>query len=544
MRMFTRLVREEAERPFDLEAGPVFRAKLLRLDHEHHVLVVTMHHIIADGWSHNIFQQELWSIYDAMVRGAKPALPPLPIQYGDFSAWQSEWLVSDEAREHLDFWTKELSSSLTILDFPTDHPPSHRISLQGGLETFLLPQDLTRALKSRSQAENVTMFMLLLTGFVVLLSRYADQPEVTVGSPVANRRTETEPLIGPFAGPVAIHVKLAGNPKLRDVLEQVRDATLNALAHAELPFEVLLEKLQVRSVHGRNPLFQFYFFYQTAFLQPRQLQQLKVTPMPTFGLGTPFEMQLGIIERAEGVRLQLEYNAGLFKQATIQRVLDDYRKILETMLRNPEQSAGELAISAPPKRKSSEPAISIQARPAVARNETEKKLTKLWEELLGVRPIGIQQNYFDLGGNSLLAVRLFARIQKEFSVSLPLATLFEAQTIAELAEILDRRARNGGWSPLVTIQPSGSRPPFFCIHGGGGSVLIYRALSQHLGSDQPFYGLESQGLDGQRPLLTRIEDMAELYVRELRRVQPHGPYFLGGYCMGGTRGARNGAAPD
>ena len=528
-----RLVREEAERPFDLEGGPVFRAKLLRLDHEHHVLVVTMHHIIADGWSHNVFQQELWSIYDAMVRGAKPALPPLPIQYGDFSAWQSEWLVSDEAREHLDFWTKELSSSLTILDFPTDHPPSHRISLQGGLETFLLPQDLTRALKSRSQAENVTMFMLLLTGFVVLLSRYADQREVTVGSPVANRRTETEPLIGPFAGPVAIHVKLAGNPKLRDVLEQVRDATLNALAHAELPFEVLLEKLQVRSVHGRNPLFQFYFFYQTAFLQPRQLQQLTVTPMPTFGLGTPFEMQLGIIERAEGVRLQLEYNAGLFEQATIQRVLDDYRKILETMLRNPEQSAGE-AISAPPKRKSPEPAIFIKARPAVARNETEKKLTKLWEELLGVRPIGIQQNYFDLGGNSLLAVRLFARIQKEFSVSLPLATLFEAQTIAELAEILDRRARNAGWSPLVTIQPSGSRPPFFCIHGGGGSVLIYRALSQHLGSDQPFYGLESQGLDGQRPLLTRIEDMAELYVRELRRVQPHGPYFLGGYCMGGT----------
>jgi non-ribosomal peptide synthetase component F/thioesterase domain-containing protein len=529
-----RLVREEAERPFDLGLGPVFRAKLLRLDDDHHVLVVTMHHIIADGWSHNVFQNELWTIYEAISHGANPVLPDLPIQYGDFTAWQREWLASDDAREQLEFWTARLSRSLTVLDFPTNHPPSHRISLQGGLETLLLPQELTRALKSKSQSENVTMFMLLLAGFVTLLSRYANQPEVIVGSPVANRRPETEPLIGPFSGPVAIHVDLSGNPPLRDVLAKVRDATLNALAHAELPFEVLLDKLKVRSVHGRNPLFQFYFFYQTAFLQPRQLQQLTVTPMSTFGLGTPFEMQMGIIERAEGVRLQLEYNAGLFERTTIQRVLEDYRGILEAMLANPAQRTCDLQIHPPAKAKTSPPAIAVKQNAFAPRNETEKKLAELWENLLGVQPIGIEQNYFELGGNSLLAVRLFARIQKEFSVNLPLATLFEAQTIAGLASVLDNKTYGRDWSPLVPIQTLGTRPPFFCIHGGGGSVLIYRALSQHLGADQPFYGLESQGLDGRLPLLTKIEDMAELYVRELRRVQPHGPYFLGGYCMGGT----------
>ncbi len=531
-----RLVREEAGRPFDLGQGPVFRAKLFHLDPEHHVLVVTMHHIIADGWSHNVFQQELWTVYEAIARGETPALPDLAIQYGDFAAWQSDWLASDEAREHLDFWTSELSSSLAVLDVPTDHPPSHRISLQSGLETFLLPQELTRALKAKSQSENVTMFMLLLAAFVMLLSRYAEQLEVIVGSPVANRRPETEGLIGPFSGPVALHVGLSGNPDLRDVLGRVRDATLQTLAHAELPFEVLLDKLNVRSVHGRNPLFQFYFFYQTAFLQPRQLRQLNVTPMSTFGLGTPFEMQLGIIERAEGVRLQLEYNAGLFERATILRVLEDYRRILEAMLNNPAQRLGDLQISPPKRAKAQEPEpeAAVEAKVFAARNETEKTLTKLWEELLGVQAIGIQQNYFDLGGNSLLAVRLFARIHKEFGVNLPLATLFEAQTVEQLAHVLDNKKDTGDWSPLVTIQPAGSKPPFFCIHGGGGNVLIYRALSQHLGTDQPFYGLESQGLDGRRPLLTKIEDMAELYVREIRRVQPHGPYFLGGYCMGGT----------
>ena len=162
-------------------------------------------------------------------------------------------------------------------------------------------------------------------------------------------------------------------------------------------------------------------------------------------------------------------------------------------------------------------------------NETEKRLVKLWEELLDVHLIGIHQNYFDLGGNSLLAVRLFTRIGQEFNANLPLSTLFQAQTVAALADILRSKPREENWSPSVAIQPTGSRPPFFCIHGGGGNVLIYRALSQHLGLDQPFYGLQSQGLDGRRALLTRIEDMAELYVRELRRVQPHGPYFLGGY---------------
>lgn len=530
-----RLVREEAAKRFDLQQGPVFRAKLFRLDPEHHVLVVTMHHIIADGWSHNVFQQELWTIYEAIARGEKPALQDLAIQYGDFTAWQNEWLASDEAREHLEFWTKELSRSLTVLDVPTDHPPSHRISLHGGLETFLLPQDLARALKAKSQSENATMFMMLLAAFTMLLSRYAEQSDVIVGSPVANRRPETEGLIGPFSSPVALHVGLSGNPTVQEVLRRVRDVTLQALAHAELPFEVLLDKLNVRSVHGRNPLFQFYFFYQTAFLQPRQLRQLTVTPMSTFGLGTPFEMQLGIIERAEGVRLQLEYNAGLFERATILRVLEDYRRILEAMLTNPAQRLGDLQVSPPTRAKAPEPAPqgAVEAKIFAARNETEKTLAKLWEELLGVQPIGMHQNYFDLGGNSLLAVRLFARMHKEFGVNLPLATLFEAQTIEELARVLDNKD-TGEWSPLVTIQPAGSKPPFFCIHGGGGNVLIYRSLSQHLGTNQPFYGLESQGLDGRRPLLTTIGDMAELYVREIRRVQPHGPYFLGGYCMGGT----------
>jgi len=166
-------------------------------------------------------------------------------------------------------------------------------------------------------------------------------------------------------------------------------------------------------------------------------------------------------------------------------------------------------------------------------DDTTRQIARIWQELLGVESVGLDQNYFDLGGDSVLAVRLFAQIEKAFKVKLPLATLFEAPTIRELAQVLRNEVPSTGWSPLVAIQPSGSRPPFFCIHGAGGNVLIYRELSQHLGPDQPFYGLQSQGLDGTSPPLTRIEDMAALYVKAIRSQQPHGPYFIGGYCGGG-----------
>jgi thioesterase domain-containing protein len=181
----------------------------------------------------------------------------------------------------------------------------------------------------------------------------------------------------------------------------------------------------------------------------------------------------------------------------------------------------------------SEPVIK-EAEPRRAANPTERKLQAIWESLLGTSPIGLNQNYFELGGTSILAVRLFAQIAREFQRKLPLSILFEAQTIAQLGEVLQTDGASPDWSPLVAIQPNGSRPPFFCIHGGGGNVLIYRELSRHLGADQPFYGLQAQGLDGERPCLTTIEEMASLYVKEIRRVQPQGPYYLGGYCMGGT----------
>ena len=167
-------------------------------------------------------------------------------------------------------------------------------------------------------------------------------------------------------------------------------------------------------------------------------------------------------------------------------------------------------------------------------DDISRQLLGIWQELFGVESVGLEQNFFDLGGDSSVAVQMFARVDAVFKVELPLATLYDAPTVADLARIIRGETASSGWSPLVAIQPAGSRPPLFCMHGAGGNVLLYRDLSRHLGADQPFYGLQSQGLDGSSPPLTRIEEMAALYLKEIRRVQRHGPYYLGGYCGGGT----------
>lgn len=176
----------------------------------------------------------------------------------------------------------------------------------------------------------------------------------------------------------------------------------------------------------------------------------------------------------------------------------------------------------------------VRGQSSVTEGDIRGQLTRIWQELLGLDSIAPDQNYFDLGGDSALAVHLFTQIEKSFGVKLPLASLFEAPTIDELARVLSREASPSGWSPLVAIQTSGSRPPFFCVHGAGGNVLIYRDLARRLGENQPFYGLQALGLDGSCQPLTRIEDMATLYLKDIRKIQPHGPYFLGGYCSGGT----------
>jgi len=456
------LIRKEAAQPLPLETGPLFRATLFRLAPDEYLLLTLIHHILADGWSNKILQDDLWANYSALAEGREPSLAPLTIQFSDFTAWQRDWLDSAEAQQQLDFWLKRLDGELPIVNVPTDRPATLRPASHGAIETLLLPEELVRSLKDLGQSENATMFTLLLSAFGVLLSRYSRQSDLLIGSPVANRRMETELLIGPFAGPLCLRLDFAGNPSLRELLGRVREVVFDALGHTDLPFESLIEHIKMRTVSGRKPVFQFYFFYQTAFLQPRHVGQLKIEPTPTFSLGIPFELQLAMIERQEGLRAQLEYNPDLFDAATVRHILTDYQKVLSAIVENRSLPLDEVQVAPPehiPASANPAPAAQIEFIPPA--DDLERSLARIWEKVLSVRPVGRAQNYFDLGGNSLLAARLFQEIEDAFGVRLPLSTLFHTQTVGDLANLLRREDSGAAWSSLVEIQPGGPRPPFF-----------------------------------------------------------------------------------
>ena len=506
----TALLRDEAQRPFDLGRGPLFRVKLFRIGLNEHILILTLHHIIADGWSQNIVQRELWSLYEMLLDNRKAALSPLAIQYGDVAVWQREWLESAESREHLDFWTKQLAAPLPVLDFPTDRPVTNRPASHGAIAKITFPDDLIGAVKSFGRSENATNFMAMAACFSVLLHRYTLQTDMVIGSPVANRRRETESLIGPFAGPFALRLNLAGNPTFREVLKRTSDTTMDALAHTDLPFEVLLEQLKLRSVSGRNPLFQFYFLYQTAFLQPRQLSNLKITPIPTFSVGTPFEIQLAIIERQDGVYAQLEYNPDLFDAATITDILENFKVLLHDAISNPDvQISGLKGPTFAKTQAGPQPATHDYVAP---RNQDEAKLVQIWQMLFDLPRIGVKDDFFQLGGQSLLAAQLVSEVEKQWGVTIDLSTLLVASTIEKFALWLGKTSAAD--TSIVPLRASGDKAPLFCFHGGGGHVLAYREMSELMPKDQPVYGVRAPDLDGAEQFLN-VEELTETYLAEI-----------------------------
>jgi non-ribosomal peptide synthetase component F/thioesterase domain-containing protein len=526
------LLREEARHPFDLQHGPLFRACLFRLRPDDFVLIITTHHILADGWSQRIVQDELWSMYEALAGAHSPSLAPLPIQYADFAAWQKDWLSSQEATEHLNYWLKQLDGPLKVIDFPTDRPAALRMTSNGGVESFAVPGVLLQALKNLGKSEGVTMFTLTLACFAILIHRCSNQPSMLIGSAVANRRPETEPLIGPFAGPISFRFDFSDNPTLNGVLRRVSEISLEALDHSDLPFEALLKQLRVQSVNGRTAFFQFYFLYQVAFLQPHAMSGLTVTPMPTFSVGTPFELQLAMIERQDEVRVNLEYNADLFDRETIQALLQYYETLLHAMVSSPDQHIADLAAPAIREnfRVSANAAGEVPRRYVAPRTADESKLAEIWNNILKVPQIGVHDNFFELGGHSLLAAQLVSQVKLQFGITIDLSLLMVAPTIEQLAGKL-RQSLQKDLPHIVAVRETGVKPPLFCIHGGGGHLLDYRDMIAALPDDLPVYGLRASDVNEAYP--ETVEELAEQYILEIQRVRPHGPYQICGLSFGG-----------
>lgn len=1042
-----RLLRDLAELPFDLATDSLLRVTLVRLAEDQHILLLSMHHIICDGWSMGLLCAELASCYQAALAGAPVSKSDLAVQYADFASWQRQLLTSEVFETQLSYWQRQLEGVPAVLEMPTDRSRPAVQTFRGARESFVIPTGVAAELQSLSRREGVTLFMTLLAAWQCLLHRYTGENDIVVGSPIAGRNcTDAEDLIGLFVNALALRTDLSGNPTFQELLGRVREVTLGAFAHQDLPFEKLVEELRPERNLSYNPIFQVVFALQNGPTQELQLADLESEVVDLKTTTAKFDLTLDILESQEGLSCSLEYNSDLFDAGRIKRALGHFQTMLQGIVSDPAQRVSSLPLlseteqqhliiglndtatdypatqsipqlfeeqvalnpdatavifgeqemtyrelnrranqlawylrklgvgpevavgirmdrsiemvlalvgivkagggylpldlSYPPDRVAfmlddarvsvllteqhlvdslpettarvvsvdtirdlvsqepeanpdhvvtpqnliyiiytsgstgnpkgvlipqqavtrlvrdtnyvalkpsdriaqasnasfdaatfeiwgaflngacvvgvskdialsprrfaeelrdqqisvmflttalfnqiardvpaafgsmrqlmvggeavdpqlfkvvldqgaperllnvygptetttfatwqlvtavAEDAVSIpigrpisntyirildqylnavpvgvdgqiyiggpglareylgrpdltsekfipdpysadrtarlyktgdtgryladgsieyigrldqqvkirgfrielteieallnqhagvresvvlaradvpgekrlvaylvpapgadhntvelrrhlqeklpeymvpaifvfldslplspngkverkllpapgEERPELEkafvapRTEVETRLTAIWEKALAVRPIGIQDNFFELGGHSLLAVRLFAQIEKAFGHKLPLAILFQAPTIERLAQEIQEQALSESWSALVPIQPSGSKQPIFCVHAVGGNVLEYHELARHLGPDQPFYGLQSLGLDGKQAPLTCIEEMAACYLKEMRKAQPHGPYMIGGRSFGG-----------
>ena len=561
-----RLVNEEAHVKFDLAQGSLFIAKLLRLEADQHILLLTLHHIICDGWSNGVLVREIGKIYDALSQGQLSPLSDLPFQYADFALWQQEWLNSESFADQLAYWKQQLGRVLPALDLPTDFARNGNRTSFGAIESLLLSQTLTRALKALSQREDVTPFMTFLAAFKILLHCYSGKDNILLGSPAANRiQSETEELIGAFANTLLLKTDLSGNPSFRETLRRVKDVSLGAFGNQSLPFEKLVEEIKPAESRQSRQLFQVLFIFQTAFMQPVELSDLTITPMRSVSPGSVFDLSLGVVERNEGTRLQLEYNTDLFKAETVKRMLGHLQQILQLFATDIQQEISEIRLliqndrdliassgtnsnssaeknnlrefvetitpAVPPRSPDTNTIVDEQSN---GRNgDIERILKEIWQEVLHLETVSIHDDFFEIGGHSLLAANLFDQIARRLQVNLPLATLFNSSTIDQLAKIIRDEQPKEEWSSLVPINTNGTKPPLFLIHAAGGNVLFYKDLANRLGPDQPCYGLQASGLDGRRNVHNRIEDMAAHYINEIMSVQPKGPYHVGGSSFGG-----------
>ncbi|WP_438025455.1 amino acid adenylation domain-containing protein [Sorangium sp. So ce233] len=453
----------EAGRAFDLTAGPLFRITLLRLGEREHVLLVVLHHIVSDGWSLNVLVDEVMELYAADLEGRPAALPPLPIQYADYAAWQRAWLEGPELERQLAYWRQRLGAEPPVLQLPTDRPRPAARSYRGAAFAFALPRELSAQLGAVARGQGVTSFVLLLAAFQTLVARYSGQTDLCIGTPITNRaRVEVEGLIGLFVNTIVLRADLGGNPRFTELLARAREEVVAAQAHQDLPFERLVQALRPARNLGHTPLFQVMFSLAEAARRARPIAGLEIRPVDVDPGSAQFDLSLHMAATPEELVGSFEYSTDLFEERTIRRMADDLRALLEGIAARPTARLDELPLPerpAPAREADDAGAENAEeARPAAAqdaaeaaqdaaeaaqdaaeaaqdaarRADAEAQLAQIWARVLGRERVGLQDNFFELGGDSILSLQVVAQA-KQAGLRLTARQMFQHQTLAALA---------------------------------------------------------------------------------------------------------------
>lgn len=341
----TKQINQEANQPFNLSKDVLIRVKLIKLAAENQILIITIHHIISDGWSMGILINEIGKIYTAITQEQEQPLPPLSIQYADFTVWQKEYLTGEILEKQTNYWKEKLAGIPPLLEIPTDKPRPAKQTFKGSREKFQLDRNLTEKLKRLSQKYETTLFMTLLGGLAVFLYRYSQQTDVVIGSPIANRnRAEIENLIGFFVNTLVFRTNLENNPSFTEVLNQVKTNCLEAYEHQDIPFEKLVEELQPERNLSYAPIFQVMFVLQNTPKQEWELPNLKLSRVEIERESAKFDLTISMTETETEIRGVWEYSTDLFERETIQRMIGNFQTLLEGIVENPEEKVSLLPI--------------------------------------------------------------------------------------------------------------------------------------------------------------------------------------------------------
>jgi amino acid adenylation domain-containing protein len=440
----------EVCKPFDLAHGPMLRVKLLKLEPEDHILLRTFHHIVSDGWSQGVVMREFSDLYEAYSQGHKNPLPDLPLQFADFALWQMQWsrggLLDDEVR----FWKDQLAGIPDEIEIPKDRQRPPVQTFAANVCGTTLPAEKVAALKHCGRS---TLYMTLLAAFAVLLHRYSGQDDIVIGSPIANRQDERlDSLIGFFANMLVMRVAVDPNASFRQLLDQVRELAVEAYRHQDVPFERVIEELSVNRSLNRTPAFQVTFSLQNASSGTQELRGLEIEPLGAENVRVRFDLEVHVLERNAQLEILWVYNVDLFDPWRIEQMAMHYERLLAAAVQDLDQPVcnmgtlstseiQQLKIRAVPQ------AVKVERRPlrqalrgnlyVEPRTPLEQMVASVWQEVLGMDQVDVDDNFFDLGGHSLLVARVRFNLRQQLQKEIALVDFFSYPTVRLLAQKLE-----------------------------------------------------------------------------------------------------------
>lgn len=523
-----REVQREITRAMDLSRDALWRLALIRLSEQESVMVLTMHHIVTDGWSFDLFLKELSELYRVFDRGAERPPGKLTFQYADYGEQQKALLSTPEVASQHYYWENHLSGSIPPLMLPTDRSRAQTISRAAASFLFALSPELSRDLMELSQRENASLFMVMLAGFSAVLQRSTEQEDLLLCTPVTGRHhPRSKDLIGYFNNILPMRLDLSEDPDLLELVRRTRRASLDAFKNQDVPFQWNADLHSLR----RMPLSRLLFSLDMEWPPRVALGGLSCEPIPVDTGSADFDLSVSLWIAEGRIFGNLRFKRALFDKATISNLNAGYESILKMMITEPARKLSTIPRAFPVGDLEPEPLVDVQEDmkidPAadLPRSALELRLAKEWESVFERRPIGIYDDLQSLGASSLAVASLAARIQTVFRTDLSLPAIFRAGTVERMAALLQSRDASLADSPLAPIQPNGSKPALFLCEGVG----IYYPLIPYLGADQPVYGLVTD-IVAEFP---NVKDLASHYLRVLVKVQPEGPYHLGGISFGG-----------